>query len=643
MRAWSVYALEALWLTAAWAVPLAFNPWGHNAFELPKAVLLRALVLLMGLAALVGTGAGWEAPERGAARRRVAPWLGPALALGLAYALATALSVNPRVSLWGSDTRQQGLLTQGAYLALFLLTAAHLRTRAQAVRLWRTLVWGSVPVVVYGLLQGAGLDPLDWRTDAVSPVLSTFGRANLFGSYLVLIIPLTARQCFCAVRRWPHALLLAGQLSCLALTQARGAWLGLGAAMLMGLVVWAAATRDRRPLSLALALAALTVAFAGALNVPDGPLASLTPLPGLDRLVTLGRADAGSPAARLTVWRATLPLIAARPWLGYGPETLRTVFAPVFPPQLVYYQGRHVTVDRAHNLWLDLGMSVGLTGILAFAALLGVLGWRAWRGLRAVDDRGTRLTWTALAAAIVGHLVDLQFSFDLTAGATVFWLLLAMIAALGWNLAFAREPLARTKSPRRLWATLHPALPPALLVCVLIGLVCLRPLLADVAYWQAQDGRTLDERWAAATRAVRLWPLAPTYRLGLAATLGEGGDRAAAETQLEAATRLNPDDPGLWAARGALYARWGDARAVWAYRQAIDLAPNVAAYHTALGLILARQGRPAEGVSALERAVALDATDGVAYAYLADLYEALGYLAQARQARQAAERWGARE
>jgi len=51
-RNWLAWALEILWLTAAVVVPLAFNPWGANAFELPKALLLRALMLLMIPAAL---------------------------------------------------------------------------------------------------------------------------------------------------------------------------------------------------------------------------------------------------------------------------------------------------------------------------------------------------------------------------------------------------------------------------------------------------------------------------------------------------------------------------------------------------------------------------------------------------------------
>jgi len=642
LREWSARAPEAIWLAAAVAVPLAFNPWGGSSFELPKTALLRALVLLMSLAALLRAIEAWSSPGHSLPRRLVTPLLWPALALGSVLALATALSVSPRASLWGSYERQQGLLTLGAYLLLFLLTAVNLRSRTQAERLWAALVWGSAPVVAYGLLQAARLDPLDWRTDAASPVLSTIGRANFLGSYLVLVMPLTAGRLLSARRRWPHLLLLAGQLGCLALTQARGAWVGLGVVALAFGLAWATATRSRRLVLVTLAVAALAVGFVALLNWPGGPLVALARLPGLDRLATLARTDAGSTAARLTVWRATLPLIAARPWLGYGPETMRTVFGRVFPPQLVYYQGRHVAVDRAHNLWLDLGMSAGLAGIVAFGTLLVCFGRLAWQGLRNASDRWEQAAWAALTAAIAGHLADLQFGFDLTASATAFWLTLALGAALGRHLFPSAQE--ETASPRS--TALLPYLPPTLAVLAFIYLLCLRPLLADVAYWKSQQAaRPLEERLAAGVSAVRLWPLVPEYRLGLVWVYLQSGDFVAAEAQLAAANRLSPGDPRVWAASGELYAYWGEAessryaQAEAAYRQALALAPNVAAYHTALGLVLARQGRLEEGVAELERAVALDATDGVAYRHLGDLYQALGRDAEADRAWREAVRW----
>ena len=638
MRDRSARALEALWLTAAVAVPLAFNPWGRNAFELPKVLLLRALMLLMIPAALAQA----LTIGRQTFRRPAAALLWPALAFGLALALATAFSVNPRASLWGSYERQQGLLTLGAYLALFLLTAACLHTRAQAERLWIALAWGSAPVVVYGLLQALGLDPLDWRTDAASPVLSTIGRANFAGSYLALVIPLTAGRLLLARRRWPTGLLLTSQLICLALTQARGAWIGLGVGMLILALVWAIAGRNRRLAAVALIVAMLAVGLVALLNVPNGPLAVLARFPGLDRLAALSRTDEGSAAARLTIWRATLPLVAARPVLGYGPETMRVVLARVFPPQLVYYQGRHVTVDRAHNLWLDLWMSAGLAGVIAFVALLAGFGRLAWRGLQGASDPWDKARWAALTGAVASHLADLQFSFDLTASATVFWLAMALAATFPLTMFSASEK-ERSEQERFEWLTY---VPPALVTIALIGIVCLRPALADYAFWKSLNVRLPQERLAEAERAVNLWPLEPEYRLGLAGAYVQNGNWATAETRLAAADQLSPNDPQVWEARGNLNAYWGDVeprryiQAEAAYRRALELAPNTATYHTALGLVLARQGRLEDGLAELERAVALDATDGIAYRHLADLYQALGRESAAAWAREEAKRWG---
>jgi hypothetical protein len=444
------------------------------------------------------------------------------------------------------------------------------------------------------------------------------------------------------------------------------------AALVVGLLAWAATGGRRRGqvATLALGMVALVVLAGGLcalLNPPGGALAGV---PGLERLAALGDTGSGSTAARLTTWRATLPLMGERPALGYGPETMRQVFARVFPPELVYYQGRHVSVDRAHNLWLDVGMSAGLVGMLALGGLLAGWGWLAWRGQPGRGDGWARLVWIGVVAAVAGHLVDVQFSFDLTGSGTVFWLVLAMGVAVSarTSMRVGRRlpvgmglPAQGEARAARAAGGLYLVLPAAL-VLVLAWLVCARPLLADASYARARDAA--PGSWArleASLRAVRLWPLEPLYRLELAGALVQNGIADStgatywreiadlswnlAEAQLDAAAALSPEHPGLWAAIGGLYAGWGErapeqfVRAEAAYRRAVALAPNVAAYHTALGLILARQGRPEEGLEELDRAVALDATDFVAYGHLADLYQALGRQEEAAWARQQADRW----
>jgi hypothetical protein len=97
--------LWILSLAAAALTPLLLSPWHSNPFELPKALLLRALSGGALILLLVQLARG---------RRSLSlqtPLVAPALTLAVAVVLATIFSVDSQVSLWGSYERQFGLLT----------------------------------------------------------------------------------------------------------------------------------------------------------------------------------------------------------------------------------------------------------------------------------------------------------------------------------------------------------------------------------------------------------------------------------------------------------------------------------------------------------------------------------------------------
>ena len=118
-----------------------------------------------------------------------------------------------------------------------------------------------------------------------------------------------------------------------------------------------------------------------------------------------------------------------------------------------------------------------------------------------------------------------------------------------------------------------------------------------------------------------------------------------AEVHLHWTEQLSTDDLRILDAQGRLYSAWGSLdpkhyrEAELAYRRALELAPNIAAYHAALGLSLARQGQLEEGLTSLEHAVALDATDEMIYKYLQGFYTALGQHEEALWASMEAEKW----
>jgi hypothetical protein len=93
------------------------------------------------------------------------------------------------------------------------------------------------------------------------------------------------------------------------------------------------------------------------------------------------------------------------------------------------------------------------------------------------------------------------------------------------------------------------------------------------------------------------------------------GDIDKALREYEVAAALSPNNYLFWVGLGQARSRSGDAEgAEAAFRRALDLAPNYARVHWALGNLLVRQGRSQEGFEHIRTAVAADAmyTDAAA-------------------------------
>ncbi|GAC1444560.1 MAG: hypothetical protein NVSMB52_03970 [Chloroflexota bacterium] len=188
--------VEASCLGAAAILPLYFSLLTSTVWETDKAIMLITLAAIAALGLLVSVAVR-GLPDSNAIKSNHLVWAG--VAVFVAYAIGTMLSIEPRLSFYGSVSRHEGLLTHAAYLVFFLAAATRLHRRSQIQRLMTVLILASLLPVVYGLLQQAGYDPLPASGDpAVTlwPVRSSFGDHIFFGAYLVLLIPITAARVF---------------------------------------------------------------------------------------------------------------------------------------------------------------------------------------------------------------------------------------------------------------------------------------------------------------------------------------------------------------------------------------------------------------------------------------------------------------
>src|SRR5919202_614939 len=571
------YVAESCWLLALVAVPIFFDTMTVRIFEPDKIVLFRNIVLVMVLATLLrailsapaamaraptssspppvdGRGAGDQGPpwwRRQITRR---PMLVPVIIFTLVYTAATIHSVLPGISFWGSYDRMQGLYTWLNYIALFFVLAYSVRTWAQIERIVSALVFASVPVAIYGIMQHLQWDPVQWGADTTVRVASTLGNAIFLGAYLLMCMPFAVYRLLRAAerlrapdeqmnqggdratrenvspsrsRRRPrqkdvievtglppilpvvgYALVLVLDFAALYFTGSRGPYYGFVVAVfLLGLpltVKW----HNPYPAIASIVVAIALVAFPGIISALNPALAALILVASValgvalvtssrlaQALATAGRSArwalaglalvvaifafpqavnvlspatqsvaavaphltsfqvTGTAEVRQYIWKGSLPLIAHRAILGWGPETMIYVYSPYYPSGLGHIERSNAAPDRNHDVWLDFLVFSGVLGLLAWLAVLAAFALVILTVLRRARSRRATLLASSILAVVAGHLVEASVGIPIVSTLMLLWTLFGLATVLyarreliGEDV-FAAEPALATREP----------------------------------------------------------------------------------------------------------------------------------------------------------------------------------------------------
>lgn len=364
----------------------------------------------------------------------------------------------------------------------------------------------------------------------------------------------------------------------LLVTQARGALLGTAAGLAL-FAVWLLRPRWRRSATLLVPALGLASALSAVLVLPTLGRTlppALAPNPLASRLTSL--------ESRLEVWTITARLLAAPPAVvderplalplrlafGYGPDTQRFVFEPVFTPSLRNLEGDRI-VGNVHNDLLDHLLTVGLVGTAAWLLLLVAVIAAARTVYRRADAR-QQILLGGIVAALVAYAIEQMSGPAFPPTRTLAWLLMGGLVGLasgppgeqqpaepinlGWPLSFAGlttglalavpvpslDGLGASMTAWWTWSmvvllafawALAPAaarqvrslvilgVPVVLLGGLVLGSQMLRPLVAerlDNAAVRAFEERNLTLAVGMAADARASWPVDERYdtRLGIA-------------------------------------------------------------------------------------------------------------------------------
>ena len=296
---------------------------------------------------------------------------------------------------FGSAGDRRAILS--ALLASLLTVAGWFPVRGMLVNpLWRSR---AVFCLSFSgaLLSGAGIFQyvsgnavLRWVdlsrfSDLGGRVTVGFGNPNLLAIYLLVVFPLSYGELFSGgfLRRFFFALFTVLSGGCLILTWSRGAWLGAALGVLLFLLLFSTQTMATLPL--------LPIAAAGASPFLPGTV--------LRRLFSIGNLRESSVRYRLESWQGIFRMIAAHPFgIGMGEEQFHAVFS-------TFAVSGTETLMHAHNVFLQILVTIGLPGLAIFLLLLLLLTVRLIAGCGSVRRREDRARMLAAGSAIAGLLL----------------------------------------------------------------------------------------------------------------------------------------------------------------------------------------------------------------------------------------------
>lgn len=304
------------------------------------------------------------------------------------YAVSAAMSFTPKKSL-------SICAIYFVFISAYFVIINLIKTKKQLKDLITVFVISGTLVCLYGIAQYVfGWDTTQsWIDEEMFEsikmrIYSTLGNPNVLGEYILLVLPAAIGLMWTAKRaaaKIVYAGISAVMFAALILTFSRGCWIGILVAAAIFITFAAGKLWG-------LALIALPV------------LPMVIPESIINRFSSIGDMKDSSTSYRVYIWMGTLAMMKDF-WLS-GIGMGQQAFTAVYP----FYSYNAVVAPHSHNLFLQILVECGITGIAVFLIIAVLLLRRVMTGYR-FGGKGNSLStlMTALIGGICGFLVQGMF------------------------------------------------------------------------------------------------------------------------------------------------------------------------------------------------------------------------------------------
>lgn len=422
----SLYLLLAKLIISAvlFLVPVFFVYFYPLDIDLSKAVLFKVLLLLLFLISGL-----FLIKYKITIKQEVLKSFKPLMLLFIFLMVSLFFSSDFNVSWFGSYGRFEGFTSWFFYLLWTLLAWVYLESSSD--QKWHNIIYflkvatiSSLVVSIYAIFQILGFDFVTWSEPAhlTGRAISFFGQPNYLASWLMLVIPVNAYLIYQSSKLklkffWSFVFIL--NLTALLSTGSRAIFLVFLLISFIWLIFFLKKTNRLSKKNIHLIIAAtfiLGVVF----------LVSLA-FTNYSRFEELTNLKKGSVSDRFILWHSGFSAFLEKPLFGYGLDNQAQAYFPKYEVDWALYSPPNVYSDRAHNLILDILLSVGILGLGFFVYFYY---WIFKNLITASKDSNNNYLPYFLSWSLQLYLAALMFNFSVTVTNIYFWFFIALSISL---------------------------------------------------------------------------------------------------------------------------------------------------------------------------------------------------------------------
>ncbi len=622
------------------------------------------------------------------------PFTIPLLLFVGSQCLATIFSIDRHVSIFGYYSRfHGGLLSTISYTLLFLAFTTNMGN-SQVKRLFTFALISGFIVAGYGILEKFGIDKDIWIQDVQSRVFSTLGQPNWLAAFLAILLPvaiynlLIIRMHKLAEIKIPnfwgnipknhrinrflnfvqsssilHFTLCTLFYLCLLFTKSRSGFLGFWAAngIFWATLWWKAKDKIylKKPfLILNLAFVILNFFF----TTPFGQYNKYLSIELLqknapqkiekttvtDSVLEVG-AGTDSGDLRKIVWKGAFDIIKNYPMFGTGPETFAYAYYRFRPVEHNLTSEWDFLYNRAHNEFLNIAATSGLTGLITYLMFILTFCIFAVKQAWHKHDIQLKIISAALLSAFAGILVTNFFGFSVVIVGLYFYLIPAFLYC--FNVDAQQDNNSTPPSGTQIAVAFAASAIPAVTITLLLAMVW----LTDSMYAKAIGFRRSEDfaqAYPLITAAVSMRPDEPMYHderasiaAGLALGIYENKDATSASqlmqealAQSKQAITISPQNVNFWKTRTKILFQFSTIdeqfadKALTAISIAQELAPTDAKIAYNRAVILNGIGKQNEAIDQIKKTLEMKSDYKDAYIALSIFYEKANQIESAKEA-----------